>query len=169
MSARFAKALAAVALFNGVLSLSLTTEAYASNESDAKKYTKDLKTSKDAKVRVTALNELGRLAAIMTSYVADALPSIYEALDDKDAGVRAAAARCLGSCDQPVDKVVPALVKVLKDDKDEGVKIGALKGLSAMGNNAKAALPEIRKLTGDKKSAIGKAAQNAAKAISAKQ
>lgn len=169
MHARFAKALAAVALFNGVLYLGTAPEAHASNDEDAKKYTKDLKTSKDAKVRVAALNELGRLAAIMTSYAGDALPSIYAALEDKDAGVRAAAAACLGACDQPADKAIPALVKILKDDKEESAKIGALKGLTAMGTAAKTALPEIRKLTADKKSALGKAAQQAAKAINKKE
>src|SRR5262245_49825786 len=169
MHARFVKAMAAVALFNGVLYLSLNPEAYASNEEDAKKYTNDLKTSKDAKVRIAALNELGRLAAVMTSYAADAMPSIYAALEDKDAGVRAAAAACLGACDQPADKSIPALVKILKDDKEDTAKIGALKGLTAMGSAAKTALPEIRKLTADKKSALGKAAQQAAKAIGKKE
>ena len=43
-------------------------------------------------MKVTALQELGKLAAIQKSLVADALPDIYKALEDKDAGIRAAAA-----------------------------------------------------------------------------
>jgi HEAT repeat protein len=165
---RFAKALAAVALFNGVLFLSLPSTALASNESDAKKYTQELKTSKDAKTKINALHELGKLAAIMKSYVEGAIPDIYAALNDKDAGVRAAAAQCLGACDEPADKAVPALLKLLKDDKDENVQMGAAKGLASMGPAAKAALPTLRELAADKKSKLGGVAKTAMKAITNK-
>ena len=164
-TARFGKALAAVALFNGVLFLSLPSDAQASNESDAKKYTTELKTSKDAKAKINALHELGKLAAIMKSYAEDALPDIYKSLEDKDAGIRAAAAQALGACDEPADKAVPPLMKLLKDDKDDSVKIGAAKGLGSMGPNAKAALGELRNLAGDKASKIAPAAKAAVKAI----
>jgi len=169
LSARFVKALSLVALFNGVLYFSLTPVAYANNEEDAKKYTQDLKKGKDAKVKVTALLELGKLAAIQKPLVADALPDIYKALADKDASIRAAAAQCLGACDEPADKAVPELMKLLKDDKEESVKIGAAKGLASMGSTAKEALPTLRELAGDKKSALGKTAGMAAKAIGGKK
>jgi HEAT repeat protein len=165
MSPRFVKALAAVALFNGVLYLGTTPEALASNEKDAKRYTNELKTAKDAKTRITALQELGKLAAIMKSYAAEALPDIYKALDDKDAGVRAAAAQCLGACDEPADKAVPLLVKMLKSDKEESVKIGAAKGLASMGTAAKSAVPTLRDYAKDKKSPVAKAAKAALKSI----
>jgi len=167
-TARFGKALAAVALFNGVLFLSLPSDAQASNESDAKKYTMELKTGKDAKAKINALHELGKLAAIMKSYAEDALPDIYKSLDDKDAGIRAAAAQALGACDEPAEKAVPPLLKLLKEDKDESVKIGAAKGLGSMGPNAKAALGELRNLAGDKTSKIAPAAKAAVKAITNK-
>src|SRR5262245_37301578 len=143
---RFVKALAAVALFNGALYLCVRQEAIAaSNEADAKKYTDDLKKGKDTKTKVTALQELGKLAAIQKSLVTDALPDIYKGLEDKDAGIRAAAALCLGQCDEPTDKAVPALLKMLKDEKEMGtVRIGAARGLAAMGSNAKEALPTLR-------------------------
>jgi HEAT repeat protein len=170
MSARFAKALAAVALFNGALYLALREEALAANnEADAKKYTQDLKKSKDPKVKITALQELGKLAALQKSLVADALDDIYKALEDKDAGIRAAAAQCLGSCDEPSDKAVPALLKLLKDDKEDAVKIGATKGLASMGSGAKEALATLRELAADKTSAVGKAAKAAVKAIAGKK
>ena len=170
LNARFAKALAAIALFNGVLYLVVRQEAIAASDiSDAKKYTEDLK-KKDAKVRAVALQELGKLAVVQKALVADALPDIYKSLEDKDASVRAAAATCLGQCDEPADKVVPELMKLLKDDKDESVKIGAAKGLAAMGSEAKAALPTLRELVAaDKKSALGKVATTAVKAISGKK
>ncbi len=164
MNSRFAKALGIVALFNGLLFLSTTPEALAGNEEDAKKWAMDLK-SKDTKARVVALQGLGRLAAIMKSYVTGALPDIYKALGDKDASIRAAAAQCIGACDEPPEKVVPELVKLLKDDKDEGVKLGAVKGLASMGSGAKTAVPTLRTLSGDKTSKVGKAAKAALKVI----
>ena len=171
VNAKFAKALAAVALFNAVLVLSGLSDAYArNNEDDAKKYTLDLKKGKDAKVKVMALQELGKLAALKKSYVADALDDIYKALEDKDASIRAAAANCLGACDEPADKAIPALVKLLKDDKEETVKIGAAKGLAAMGPGAKSAIPDLRAVAkdADKKGALAKNITAAMKAIGGK-
>jgi HEAT repeats len=169
-AARFVKALAAVALFNGALYLTVREEALAANnEADAKKYTMDLQKGKDAKVKIVALQELGKLAAIQKSLVADALADIYKALEDKDAGIRAAAAQCLGSCDEPAEKSVPALLKLLKDDKEDSVKVGAARGLASMGSEAKEALPTLRELAGDKKTTVGKVAAMAVKAIGGKK
>lgn len=170
LTARFAQALAAIALFNGVLYLAILQDVVAASDiADARKYTEDLKKSKDVKVRTIALQELGKLAVIQKGLVSDALPDIYKSLDDKDAGIRAAAATCLGQCDEPSDKAVPLLIKLLTDDKEETVKIGAAKGLAAMGPEAKAALPTLRELAADKKSALGKTAKTAVKAIDGKK
>jgi HEAT repeat protein len=135
---------------------------------EAKKYTEQLKSARTAKEKVVALQELGRLAAIQKSLVAEALPYIYKALEDKDAEVRGAAAHCLGQCDEPAEKVVPLLHNLLKDEKQpEVVRIGAARGLAAMGGQAKAALPTLRTIAknADKKDRLGKEAQQAAKAI----
>lgn len=171
-AARFAKALAVVALFNGVLALCVSDELLASDkEEEAKKYTKDLKTSSDPKVKITALNELAKLARLMKSLGEPALPEIYKCLDDKDAGVRAAAAYCLGECDDVPEKALPALTKVLNNTKeDDSVRIGAAKGLAAMGPHAKAANKDLRAIVtaADKKSKLGKEAQNALKSINQK-
>ena len=165
-AARFVKALSAVALFNGVLYFSLAPDvASANHEEDAKRYTQELRKNKDAKAKVNALNELGKLASLQKSLVADALPDIYKALEDKDAKVRAAAAQCLGACDEPADKAIPALLKILKDDKEDAARIGATKGLASMGPGAKSALPTLRELAKDKTSPVGKAAKAALKAI----
>jgi HEAT repeat protein len=169
-AARFAKAMAMVVLFNSALFLIVREETLANEkEDDAKKYTEQLHKAKDAKLKIKALQELGTLAQIKKSYVADALPDIYKAIEDKDAGVRAAAAEALGKADEPYEKAGEALVKILKDEKEDSVKIGALRGLSAMRDGAKDALPTIRKIVsdnaGDKKSKLGIAAKDAAKAI----
>lgn len=170
LNARSAKALSAVVLFNCVLLLAIHNDiAAASDISDARKYTEDLKKSKDAKVRATALIELGKLAVIQKGLVSDALPDIYKSLEDKDASIRAAAATCLGQCDEPADKAVPILLKMLKEEKEDSVKIGAAKGLAAMGPEAKPALPTLRELASDKKSAVGKVAVAAVKAIAGKK
>lgn len=158
--------LAAVVLCNGLLSLTLGP-ALANPEEDAKKYTRDLKTSKDPKVRANALNELAKLVGLQKNLIDAALPEVYKALDDPDAGVRAAAARCLGVSEQPADKAVPALLKLLKEDKDQSVRVAAAVGLGSMGKNARAALPTLRELAADKTSKLGKTAKAAIKAITA--
>jgi HEAT repeat protein len=169
-NARIAKSFAAVALFNGVLYLAVQQDILAGSDiADARRYTEDLKKSKDNKVRTTAIRELGKLAVVQKGLVSDALPDIYKALEDKDAGVRAAAATAIGQCDEPADKVVPTLVKMLKDDKEDSVKIGAAKGLAAMGPEAKAALPTLHELAADKKSEVGKVARTAEQAIKGKK
>lgn len=169
-AARFLKAMAFVAIFNGALYLCVREEAIASErEEEAKKYTEQLRKAKDAKAKVTALTELGNLAQIKKSFIADALPDVYKALEDKDGAVRAAAAEALGKADEPYSKAGEKLLKLLKDDKEEAVKIGALHGLTVMGPAAKEALPTIRDIViankNDKKSKLGLAAKNAALAI----
>jgi HEAT repeat protein len=169
-AARFVKAMAMVALFNGALYMCVREEAFATEkEEEAMRYTEQLRTSKDPKVRAKALAGLGELAQVKKSFITDALPDVYKATEDKDPAVRAAAAETLGKADEPYSKAGEILVKLIKDDKDEAVKIKALRGLTAMGAGAKEALPTIRDVVkataGDKKSELGKAAQNAVKAI----
>ncbi len=160
---------AALALVNGLLLLATAPEAVlAAQLAEAKKYTQQLKTAKDSKSKVTALQELGYLAAIQKSLVAEALPYIYKALDDPDPTVRGAAAQCLGQCDEPPEKAVPLLHNLLKDEKQpEVVRIGAARGLASMGVNAKAAIPTLRNIAknADKGSKLGKAAKESLKAL----
>lgn len=171
--ARFLKAMAMVVLFNGTLYLSVREEALAGEkEEEAKKYTEQLRTSKDAKVKAKALAELGTLAQVKKSLITDALPDVYKATDDKDPGVRAAAAEALGKADEPFDKAGEVLMKLVKNDKEDSVKIGALRGLAVMGSNAKGAkatIAEVVKATaGDKKSKLGQVAKDALKAVGGK-
>lgn len=170
-TARFVRAMSAVVLFNGLVYFAMgPTAAYADNAEDAKKYATDLKKGKDAKTKVAALNELGKLAAIQKKLVADALPDIYKLLEDKDSSIRAAAAQCLGACDEPADKALPLLIKMLKDDKEDEAKIGATRGLASMGSAAKSALPTLREYAKDKNNKkLSAAAQKAQKAINQKQ
>ncbi len=170
---RFAKALAAVSLFNGLLALTVSDSLLAANKvTEAKKNTEVLKTSKDPKARAKALEELGDLGRVMKSLVTDAMPTMIESLKDKDAGVRASAAAAVGKCDpEPAGPVVETLIDLLKNDKDESVKIGAAHGLGSLGSSAKPATSALREITQaeDKKSRLGRAAKDALKSINVKK
>ena len=150
----------------------LAGDLFASDkEEDARKYTQDLKTAKDAKAKINAMNELAKLAKLMKSLGEPAIPELYKALEDKDAGVRAAAAFCLGECDDVPEKAIPALTKMLNNAKEEGaVRIAAAKGLAAMGPHAKDAVKDLQKVAAaeDKKSPLGKEAKKAVAAINQK-
>ena len=143
----------------------------ANKQEDAKKFHEQLKTTKDVKKKIEALEELGKLSTIMASYSEAAIPDIAKALEDKDAGVRKAAAISYGKSSADPKDAVPALTKLLKEDKSEDVKIGAAQGLAAMGSNAKDALGDLRDLqkSEDKKSKLGRAAGEAVKAIAGKK
>ena len=144
----------------------------ADRKKEAEKYTNDLKTSKDPKVRATALTELGKLGQIQKSLVADAKNYMFKALEDKDAGVRGAAAKAVGMIDPDPKEAVPVLLKLAKGDKQEAVKVAAIQGLGSMGPAAKDAskdLREIAKTYKEKKSKVGKAAQNALRSINPKK
>ena len=139
----------------------------ASKEADAKKATADLKNTKDAKVKIAALEKLGELGQIQYSYVQPALPEMLKALDDKDAGVRAAAAKAVGQAGSEDPGTVPALVKLLKGDKEESVKIAAAEGLGLLGALAKDSVNDLRAAAkdADKKGKLAKAIGTSLKSI----
>lgn len=166
---RFFKSMALVALVNGVLALLVAEEAAAQTKvADAKRYTDQLKTAKDSKKKIEALDELGKLGQVMKALVEPAIPLMFDNLKDKDAGVRASAARALGLSNADPAKSVPALVDLLKAEKDDNVKIGIAQGLAALGSEAKAARTPLQDVlkAADKKSKLGKEVQTALKSIS---
>jgi HEAT repeat protein len=126
-------------------SIALLTAAPTKEEREVEKYTKQLRTGKDAKEKAAALKELGRLGAIQTSLTKPVVPDILKALDDKDAGVRGEAAHTLGRIDPENKKpVVEKLIKMIKEDKDEAARRGAAAGLGAMGPDARDAAETLR-------------------------
>src|SRR5438046_1457706 len=156
-------------IFGALVALALVaTAAQAGKEDDAKKYTNDLKTSKDVNVKITAIQEIGKLGQIKKSYATDALPYMIEACKDKkNAKLRAAAAEAIGKVDPPTDlNVVELLTDMAKTDKDTQVQIAAIRGLANMGPAAKSAIPALRELTSkDDKSPLSRAAMNAVRTI----
>lgn len=168
---RIGKLIAAAFLFAGTVALLVPEHVRAANKvEEAKKYTQMLKSAKDSKSKVTALNELGDLGRLMKPLVADAMPDMLAALKDGDKEVRAAAAQAIGKCD-PNSEAVNTLVDLLKREKDESVKLAAIKGLASAGPNARSALPVLRDIqkSEDKKSRLYKAAQDASRSIGAKK
>src|SRR5262245_43438171 len=85
-----------------------------SREDKVAKAVKDME-SKDAKTRASAAEEVGKIAAIKSSYGKPAIDPMLKLLKDKDADVRAAAAEALGKVDD-AKKVVEPLTTLLKED-----------------------------------------------------
>lgn len=152
-SLRFAAGMSLCAGFF-VLALAPSLEA-GTKDAEAKKLTEELKKSKDPKVRAEKIEEIGKLAQINKKLGEGALPEITQALEDKDEGVRKAAALAYGRCDPDHSDSVQKLTKLLKDDKDMGVRKNAALGLGSMGEKAKSAVPTMRQVmqenTKDKK------------------
>jgi HEAT repeat protein len=132
----------------------------APREEEAKKYAADLK-SKDAKVRQTALTELGKLGAAQRKLTEPYTADILSVLQDSDPGVRGQAARTLAKID-PEDKkgAVNKLIDLLKTDKSETAREGQATGLGELAvmsgdddlkRTAREALLEARKKTDSKR------------------
>lgn len=170
---RLIKATAIAGLTAGLIILASTDALVAGpNPKDVEKYINDLKTSKDVKVRVTALTELGKVGQVKKSLVTPAANYIYEALEDKDAKIRVAAAKSVGMIDPDPKKALPILVKMMKEDKDDAVKVAAAQGLGYIGENAKDAIGDLKGIikaeNKDKSSKLGKAARQALQTIQPK-
>ncbi len=144
--------------------------ALAGKKADAAKHTADLKAG-DAKTKVYALGELGKLGQIQKSLVQDAAPLMEAALADKDATVRAAAAAAVGMIDPDPKVMVPKLLKLMKDDKDEAVRLAAIRGLGLMGTAADPAAKDLRQVMtdNDKKTKEYRAAKTALDSIKPKK
>jgi len=132
----------------------------APREEEAKKYAADLK-SKDAKTRVNALKELGKLGSIQRKLTEPYTGDIMAALKDSDANVRGEAARTVGLID-PTEKkeAIEKLVELLKNEKSEAAREGQETGIGELGATtedmdlkkmAREALLEARKKTESKR------------------
>lgn len=132
-----------------------------------------LEKTKDAKERAAAIAKLGKVAAAgQFEVVKPGIPKVVEGLDDKDAGVRAAAALAVGQIGpDDAEAVVKKLADLLKD-KDDAVKSNAVKSLGSFGEKAQPAvkaLREAKKEDGDPKSKFSKEVDAALKTISPKK
>lgn len=132
----------------------------ATREEEAKKYADNLK-SKDAKVRLTAAIELGKLGSVSRKITEPYTPNLIAALKDSDAKVRGEAAKTLGLIDPSEKKeMIEKLISILKEEKDETARAGQEMGLGELGATAedadvkkmaREALLEARKKTDSKR------------------
>jgi HEAT repeat protein len=129
-------------------------------EEEAKRYAGELK-SKEAKVRLNAARELGKLGQLQRKLAAPYVADMTRALTDADAAVRGAAAEALGLVD-PEDKkaAVTKIAELLKSEKSEVARTGQEMGLGELGATAddadvkrmaREALQEARKKTDSKR------------------
>ena len=159
-----------IALAVGGLLLSALPARAESRADEAARYTEQLKKSKDAKSKITAIEEIGKLGLVNKKYAKDAIPYIMDACKDRDSKLRATAAQALGeaySGDED-EKVVGLLTDMLKKQKeDDAVKMAAARGLAAMGPRAKEALPTMKEIMDKepRQSALRRAVQQSMRSI----
>ena len=114
---------------------------------DMPKYLKQLQTSTVAADRAKAAEMLGKRGGINSDDVADAVEPLRKAMDkDKDAKVRAAAARALGNILPEAEGTVPLLIDRLKNDEVNDVKMATVVALGQYGADAKDALPKLKEM-----------------------
>ncbi|MBI3822457.1 MAG: HEAT repeat domain-containing protein [Planctomycetes bacterium] len=129
------------------VSLTLAGGIGIPKKEDVPKYLKQLQTSTVAADRAKAAEMLGKRGGINADDVEDALAPLRKALQkDKDAKVRAAAARALGNIHSKAEDTVPALIDRLKNDDVMEVKLATVVALGQYGPEAKEAIPPLREL-----------------------
>lgn len=131
-----------------------------SREEEAKKYAGQLK-SKDAKVRLQAVIELGKLGQIQRKLAAPYVPDLIGRLKDSEPRVRAEAAKAVARVDvEDKAAAVKEIAALLKDEKSMPAREGQATALGEIGATAEeestkqaalAALREARKKTDDKR------------------
>ena len=127
-----------------VLLFGCVTLVAATRDEEAKKYADNLK-SKDAKVRLTAAIELGKLGSVSRKITEPYTPNLITALNDKDAKVRGEAAKTLGLIDPSEKKeVIEKLIGILKAEKEETAREGQEMGLGELGATAEEA--DVKKM-----------------------
>jgi HEAT repeat protein len=147
--------LATLACLVAAMSLSAATR-----EEEARRYAADLK-SKDAKVRLTALKELGKLGQVQRKLTEPYVDNVVGVLKDPDSKVRGEAARTLGLIDPKDTKAaIEKLAELLKDEKSQEAREGQESGLGELGGTtddaelkkaAREALTAARKKADDKR------------------
>lgn len=143
---RFAQLLG-LGIFFCSISLVLAQGIGVPKKEDVPKYLTQLKGSNNAADRAKAAEMLGKRGSINADDVAGAVEPLKTALSkDKDARVRAAAARALGIILPEAKETVPLLVDKLKNDESQDVKMATVVSLGLYGPDAKEALPKLREM-----------------------
>jgi HEAT repeat protein len=158
------KSLLGISSFACVLFLLVSTAHADSKKDEVASYIKDLKRG-NAKTRATAAKELGNIGAISAADTKEAVPLLIELLkNDRDKGVKQAAATALGRIDPDPEKAVTVLITALKD-KTAAVRAAAATSLGQLGAEAKDAVPALRTAQDDKDRGVSRAARMAIRTI----
>ncbi|MGF1582394.1 MAG: HEAT repeat domain-containing protein [Gemmataceae bacterium] len=120
-------------------------------KSDIPKTIAILKTG-TAKEKAYAARLLGDRGAVRASDVKDAVaPLRFLVQNNKDAKVRAAAARALGQIASEPDETAKLLLMTLKNDKSDEVKMASMVAIGSLGPKVgRMAVSEMRKIARDK-------------------
>jgi hypothetical protein len=115
-------------------------------EKEAEAHTKVLKNDKDAKKRLSAAQELYKIAEVKAAYVRPSTPVLIVAFkSDADVMVRVAAGNVLRVCEPEGKDVIPTVIEVIKNDKEgNGILTVGCLILAAFGKDAKEAIPIIQ-------------------------
>jgi HEAT repeat protein len=115
------------------LGLLISSVSAASREEEAKKYAANL-TNKDAKIRLTAVQELGKLGGAQRKLVEPYIDKLMATLADKDPKVRGEAAKVLGQVDAPnKNAAITKIADLLAEEKSEVARMGMEMGLGQLG------------------------------------
>ena len=100
--------------------LAYGASVFADEARDVEKLNKILTTSKDQNARLSALSDLGLIASVDGRAIVPALPAITNAFkNEKDPGLRAAAASALAHVSGGDNKQIVAIcIPILNDDKE---------------------------------------------------
>ncbi len=121
---------------------------------------KELK-SKSSTVRTSAAKEIGRLGAIRSSDVKEAVPLLLNMVKkDLDAAPRKAAIEALGRIDPDPKETVPVLLGALKD-KSPTVREAAATALGQFPDESAEIIPVLRESEKDKNKMVERAAKMA--------
>jgi HEAT repeat protein len=131
---------------------------------DMPKFLENL-TSKDAKVRLTAVDNIAELGEIKAAYTKDAIAPLVDLVqNDEDAKVREAAATALSRIDADAARAVPALIDRLKNEKDERALQASVASIGYFGPAAKEALPLLKEFRDKTGAELAKVREEATKA-----
>ncbi len=141
---RFAQAFG-LGIFFCSVSLVLAGGFDIPKKADVPKYLQQLKSSTNGADRATAATMLGKRGSINSKDVEEAIEPLKTALQkDKEAKVRAAAARALGNILPEPEGTVALLLDRLKNDEVMDVKMATVVALGQYGAEAKEALPTLK-------------------------
>ena len=142
-----------IVVLTGLLLLIGSGASGQTKQKEAEGHLKTLQTSKDAKARAEAANQLAELGQVKITLIRPAEPALVDALKDENGEVRQAALRALGVLEPYKKERIPVLLPLLKDGENRNTRLAAVIMLGQTEGGAKEAIPlleEIQKKEAEK-------------------